>query len=333
MEGNFRAWVNWKRLLAIRELMLVGVVLGGGLILHCSSPNFLTGPNLDALLTGIVPDAFIAIGMTVLIASGGFDLSVGSVLALSGVATGTVLVATVGFPLWASLLLGTLAGLLTGLICGMVNGVVVTFAGVNPLIATLGMMMMARSLALVKTQSIPISGFPPEFAVLGQGRWGGQVSLSVVLMVVGILVADQFMRHSAFCRQVYYIGGNEQAAFLSGIPVRRIRLLTFLFSSFLAAFAGILVASRLMSATPTVGVSIELRVIAAAVIGGASLTGGEGTILGAFLGVLLMGLIGNGLTLWHVSPYWQDGVTGTILVLAVSLDMLLKRRRGRARSL
>jgi ribose transport system permease protein len=148
-------------------------------------------------------------------------------------------------------------------------------------------------------------------------------------MVVLIVIADLFMRHSAFCRQVYYIGGNPQAAFLSGIPVRRMRMFTFLFSGFLAAFAGIMVASRLMTATPTVGEKIELRVIAAVVIGGASLAGGEGTILGAFLGVLLMGLIGDGLTLWHASPYWQDGVTGSILVLAVSLDMLLKRRQGR----
>lgn len=321
MEGNFLGGIRWRRLLAIRELMLVGVVLAAGLILHFTNPNFFTSSNLDALLTGIVADAIIAIGMTVLIASGSFDLSVGSVLALSGVATGTVLVETANLPL------GVLAGLATGLACGTVNGIVVTFAGVNPLIATLGMMMMARSFALVKTQSIPISGFPQAFAMLGQGRLGSQVSLSVALMVVFILVADQLMRHSAFCRQVYYIGGNAQAAFLSGIPVRRIRLLTFLFSSFLAAFAGIMVASRLMSATPTVGALIELRVIAAVVIGGASLTGGEGTILGAFLGVLLMGLIGNGLTLWHVSPYWQDGVTGAILISAVSLDMLLKRRQ------
>jgi ribose transport system permease protein len=303
--------------------MLVGVVLAVGLILHVTNRHFFTGENLDTILTGLVPDAIIAIGMTVLIASGSFDLSVGSVLALSGVATGTVLVAT------GNISLGILAGLATGLACGLVNGLVVTFAGVNPLIATLGMMMMARSLALVKTQSIPISGFPPTFALLGQGRFGGHVSLSIVLMVWLILSADQFMRYSAFCRQVYYIGGNPQAAFLSGIPVRRLRLFTFLFSGFLAAFAGIMVASRLMTAPPTVGVLIELRVIAAVVIGGASLAGGEGTILGAFLGVLLMGLIGNGLTLWHVSPYWQDGVTGSILVLAVSLDMLMKRRRGR----
>lgn len=309
--------------MAIRELMLVGVVLAVGLILYSTNPNFFTGANLDALLTGIVPEAIIAIGMTMLIASGSFDLSVGSVLALSGVAGGTVLVITANIPL------GILAALATGLACGLVNGVVVTLAGVNPLIATLGMMMMARSLALVKTQSIPISGFPEAFATLGQGRLGGHVSLSVALMAVLIVLADLFMRHSAFCRQVYYIGGNLQAAFLSGIPVRRLRLFTFLFSGFLAAFAGIMVASRLMSAPPTVGEKIELRVIAAVVIGGASLAGGEGTILGAFLGVLLMGLIANGLTLWHVSPYWQDGVTGAILVLAVSLDMLTKGRRRR----
>ena len=312
-----------KRLLAMRELMLAAVVATVSLVLHLTHRNFLTSSNLDALLTGMVPEAILAISMTLLIASGGFDLSVGSVLALSGVATGTVLVAT-GSMVW-----GLLAGLATGLACGAVNGVVVTYAGVNPLIATLGMMMMARSLALVKTQSQPISGFPPAFALLGRGKLSEEVSFSVVLMVVLILIADQFMRHSAFCRRVYYLGGNEQAAFLSGIPVRRMRLFTFLFSGFLAAFAGIMIASRLGTAAPTVGVLIELRVIAAVVMGGASLAGGEGTILGAFLGVLLMGLIGNGLTLWQVSPYWQDGVTGTILVFAVSLDMLLKQRRRR----
>jgi len=310
-----------RRLLGVRELTLMLIVLLAGSALKFASPHFLTAENIDTLLTGVVPEAIIAVGMTVLIVSGGFDLSVGSVLALGGVMAGTILQDMSNIPL------GILAGLGVGFTCGLANGLVITRARVTPLIATLGMMLIARSLALVKTQSIPISGFPRAFANLGQGKFLG-LPVPILIMAITVIVGDLLLRHTRFLRQVYYIGGNEKAARLSGLRVDSIRLFGYILSGLLSAFAGIMLASRLESAGPLAGQQIELRVIAAVVIGGASLAGGEGTILGAFLGVLLMGLIGNAITLLRISPYWQDTVTGAILVAAVAFDMLTRRRRS-----
>ncbi|MCC6443972.1 MAG: ABC transporter permease [Armatimonadetes bacterium] len=308
-----------KSLRAAREMTLFAIVLLAGLLLKFASPTFLTAINIDTLLAGVVPEAIIAVSMTILIVSGGFDLSVGSVMALGGVIAGTLL------KMEGSIALAALGGLGVGLACGLINGLVITRARVTPLIATLGMMLVARSLALVKTQSIPVSGFPHSFRMLGQGHFLG-IPVPILVMAVTVMIGDLLLRHTRYLRQVYYIGGNEKAARLSGIRVDAVRLFGYSLSGVLSAFAGILLASRLASASPTVGSQVELRVIAAVVIGGASLAGGEGTILGAFLGVLLMGLIGNAITLLGISPYWQDTVTGAILVAAVAFDMLTKRR-------
>jgi ribose transport system permease protein len=315
-----------KKLLAVRELLLLLMVLVLGAILSLASPHFLTPGNILTLLINNLPEFLCAIGMTILIVSGGFDLSVGSVLALAAVMGGWVMSLMAGQPAALVVLTGVAVSLAVGAAFGVFNGVVVTKARVNPLIATLGTMLVARSLVLVKTSSYSVD-FPQAFKEFSKLALFGRINGFVIIILIAVVVGDLLLRHSRYLRQVYYIGGNERAARLSGIPVDSVRLVTYIVSSLLAAVAGILLASRLGSASPLAGQQLELRVIAATVIGGASLAGGEGTIAGAFLGVLLMAFISNGLTMMHVSPYWADTVTGGILVAAVALDMLLRRKR------
>jgi ribose transport system permease protein len=222
--------------------------------------------------------------------------------------------------------LAILITLVLGLVIGAGNGALVAFLNVNPLIATLGTMSVARGLALVMTEGYNVSSLPDGFTQLGQE---GPLQLPWMVWITAVLIiaGDLALRRTRFLRQVYYIGGNERAAQLSGIPVHRMRVFTYMLSGLLASLAGILLAARLSTAVPTAGQGLELQVIAAAIIGGASLAGGEGTVLGAVLGVVFLSLISNALTILSVSVFWQIVVTGVILIAAVSIDMLLRRRQ------
>jgi ribose transport system permease protein len=316
--------VDWpalgRRLGEFRELALIVILLGSMVLMSQLSPNFLTVGNLRSVLIGMVPGGIIAIGMAVLLASGGFDLSVAAVMALCGTVAAWLVVHSVG--VIGSILLT----LLLGLGIGAVNGGLVTFLRVNPLIATLGTLSVARGLALVMTEGYNISGLPSSFTQLGEGDHLG-LPWMVWIMVALVVLGDLALRRTRFLRQVYYLGGNERAARLSGIRVDALRVFTYMLSGTLAALAGVLLAARLSTAVPTAGQGLELTVIAATVIGGASLAGGEGTVLGAVLGVGFLALIANSLTLLEVSIFWQEVTTGIVLVIAVSLDMLLRRRR------
>jgi ribose transport system permease protein len=309
-----------RRMLATRETTLAALILVIVLVMSQATPYFLTMANFRAMAIGLTPTAIIAIGMTILLVSGGFDLSVGAVLALSS--TAVALMMTGGLPI----ALSVLCALLIGAAFGLANGLIVTRLGVNPLVATLGTMSVARGAALVLTEGFSVSNLPPAFAYVGGANWLGlpaMVWITLALVVLG----DLALRHARYLRQAYYIGGNEKAARLSGIPVDAVRCAAFVLTALLAALAGVLLASRLMSGTPTAGAALELQVLAAAVIGGASLRGGEGTVLGAFLGVIFVALINNAMTMLAVSIYWQMVVTGCVLIVAVALDMLLRRRR------
>jgi ribose transport system permease protein len=310
----------WRRLVEVRELtlLLLVVLLIAGMSL--TSPYFLTMANFRAVAVGMAPTAIVAIGMTVLLVSGGFDLSVGSNLALCGTVAALLMAKGAGIPLAVA---GAMA---LGALIGLANGVIVTRLGVNPLVATLGTMSMARGAALVMTEGFSIGGLPPAYGWVGSARWLG-VPLAFWIMLALVLVADLALRHSLFLRQVYYVGGNEKAARLSGIPVDRVRTVAFVLTGLLAAFAGVLLASRLMSGTPTAANAMELQVLAACVIGGASLRGGEGTVLGAFLGVVFVALVNDAMTMLRVSIYWQMIVTGAVLVAAVVLDRLARKSR------
>lgn len=309
-----------KAFVDIRELTLVFLIAAIIIVMSNVNPYFLSFSNFRAVAVGMAPTAIIVIGMAILLASGGFDLSVGSVMALSSTVVAMLLLTGMPIPL------AIICGLILGGVIGAANGVLVTGLGINPLIATLGTMSIARGIALVLTEGFSVSSLPTGFAWIGKSTVAG-LPIIVLLTITLVLTFDLAVRHTRFFRQVYFIGANEKAAMLSGINVSRVRIILYALTGVLAALAGVLLASRLMSGTPTAGNGIELQVLAAAVIGGASLRGGEGTILGAFLGVIFVALINNTMTMLAVSIYWQMIVTGTVLVCAVALDMLIRNRR------
>lgn len=309
-----------KAFVDIRELTLIALIAVIIISMSLLNPYFFSFANFRAVGVGMTPNAIIVIGMAILLASGGFDLSVGSVMALSSTVVAMLLLDGMPIPL------ATICGLILGAVAGLANGVLVTGFGINPLIATLGTMSITQGIALVLTEGFSVSSLPAEFAWIGKASFLG-LPMLIVLTLVLVIAFDLAVRHTRFFRQVYFIGANEKAAMLSGIHVNRVRIIAYVLTGMLAALAGVLLASRLMSGTPTAGNGIELQVLAAAVIGGASLRGGEGTILGAFLGVVFVALINNSMTMLAVSIYWQMIVIGAVFVSAVALDMLI---RGKA---
>ncbi|MEQ8306103.1 MAG: ABC transporter permease [Hoeflea sp.] len=310
-----------KAFVDIRELTLIALIVTIIVVMANLNPYFLSFSNFRAVAVGMAPTAIIVIGMAILLASGGFDLSVGSVMALSSTVVAMLLLAGVPIPL------AVLGGLSLGAIIGVLNGLLVTGLGINPLIATLGTMSIARGIALVLTEGFSVSSLPASFAWIGKADIGG-FPVIVLITILLVVLFDLAVRHTRFFRQAYFIGANEKAAMLSGIHVTRVRIILYALTGVLAALAGVLLASRLMSGTPTAGNGIELQVLAAAVIGGASLRGGEGTILGAFLGVVFVALINNTMTMLAVSIYWQMIVIGGVLICAVALDMLIRSKRS-----
>jgi len=286
---------------------------------------FLSANNIKAMLVGISTEAVLVVGMTVVIVAGGFDISVGSVLALSGLAT--VLALKHGAPMP----IGVLAGLACGAACGLVNGLLVARVGMSPLIATLGMMMAARGLVTVHIHQYGATRsdqLPVGFLGLGQAQLlGTQGFWIVAIMFAVVLVGDILLRNLRWLRQAYYIGGNERAAALSGINVPRVRMVTFVICGVTAAIAGVLNSARFGTATYEAGQGVELFVIAECVIGGASLVGGQGTVLGAFLGVVLVNCIKVGLTQIGMPPDWQYVIVGASLIVFVTIDIVLAKRR------
>jgi ribose transport system permease protein len=257
--------------------------------------------------------------MTLVIITGGFDLSVGSTLALGGYVASVALLAGYGAATAVTL------GVLSGAIVGLVNGLIITKVKVNPLVTTLGTMTIVRGIVLVQTQGRVVTGFPQSFRQIGEGQVFG-IFYPVLIFLGLLIVADFLLRHSRFLRQNYYVGGNEEAARLSGINVDRVRMVMYVVTGMLAALAGVITAAKNSSAQANVGQGAELRAIAAVVIGGASLSGGTGTVLGTFLGLLLTGMIANGLGFMSVSFYAEGIITGLILIVAVMIDQLTGER-------
>ncbi len=312
-----------RGLLQARELFLVLIIVAGGIVMSSVSPIFLRPGNIKAILLGLSVEATIAAGMTVLLVSGGLDMSVGSTMAFSGVVVTMLMKA--GVPVLPAVLLG----LLSGAIVGLINGSIVATWKVNPFIVTLGMLSIVRGFVLLLAQGVTIIDLPVAFTMIGQGEIFG-IQYPIVFTILLVLVGDTFLRRSRFFRQSYYIGGNEKAAVMTGIKVNRVKIINYVITGLLAAVAGIFFTARLAAASVTIGVGLELKVITAAVIGGASLSGGEGTIAGAFLGSILMATLINSLNLLGIDVYWQNVFTGLILVFAVVLDKVLKQRRAEA---
>jgi ribose transport system permease protein len=307
-------------ILRLREISMVVLILIMGTAMSILSPYFLDKANFIAIARGFSMEGLVVVGMSILLIAGKFDLSVGSVMALAMIISAWLI-----GPAKMPYIVAVLGGVGVGVLAGTINGIVVTRIKVPPLIATLGMMSIARGIALGFTEGRAITNIPADFGFIGQGSVLG-VPLIIIYMVVIVLIADILLRRGRVFRQLYYVGSSEKSARLSGIKVEQVVLWAFIASGALAALAGVISMARLTSGVPTAFAGVELRIIAACVIGGMSLSGGEGTIIGAILGLIFMALVTNALTLFGVSIYWEGVVTGTILMVAVSLDRLSRRR-------
>ncbi len=317
------AAVRRKRALgtyAGRQLGTFAGLLALCAILWGATPHFLTVSNLLNVLEQTALNAIVAMGMTYVIISGGIDLSVGSVLAVAGI--GLALALESGLP--APIAIGI--ALASGLSCGLINGLLITVGRLPPFIATLGMMSVARGAALMLAEGRPISGFSDGFRALATERVLG-VPAPVLITIVIYAFAHFVLTRTVFGRATYAIGGNEEAARLSGVPVRFYKTAVYGVAGVASAAAAVLLTARLNSAQPTAGTMYELDAIAATVIGGSSLLGGEGSMTGTLVGALIMGVLRNGLNLLNVSSFVQQVVIGVVIIGAVTVDMGLKRRR------
>ncbi len=295
---------------------LVALVTG----LAIASPHFLTGPNLTTVIRQTTVINIMALGMTLIIIAGGIDLSVGSILAFGGF-IGTSSLAR-GYSIPAAIAIGIAAGTL----CGLVNGVLIAQLKVNPFIVTLGTMGIYRGVVLLISNGLPVHEIPLKFAFLGSGT--DMFGIPVVLWVLLVCAAAMhiLLEHTRLGRYAFSIGSNPDAAFYAGIPVAFNIVCVYAIAGGLTGLSGMIEASRLMSGQPTAGNGYELQAIAAVVIGGGSLRGGEGTVLGTLIGAFIMGLLSDGSDLLGINPYWQQVIIGAVIILAVWLDEVRKRR-------
>ena len=311
----------FKAVMGIREVGVIIPLVFAGIFFATNSEVFLYSANIMSILRNTSFVFIAAIGMTFLIISGAFDLSVGAVYAFAGVFAGILM--TNGVPIFFSIVIATV---FTGVLFGGLNGFFVQKIGLPPLLATLGAMNIARGIVTGVQKGMPIYPLPDNFDAIGQGGFfkGTVIELPFVVLIALLfgVIAAFILKKTLYGRMVCAVGGNEETARLAGIPTKKIAFSVYILVSMLAAFAGILVSSRLGSAQPNVGFGYELQVIASVVIGGTSLLGGAGTIAGTFLGSLFMATISNGMTLVKISPFWQQLILGIVLLLACSLDNL-----------
>ena len=298
---------------------LLFVILLVGLSLTMMTDTFFSVANLTNVARQVSINGILAVGVTFVLLTAGVDLSLGSVVALSGVAC-----ATFAHPGDHSVFVPIAVGLLTGAACGLVNGVLVTRGGVAPFIVTLGMMTIARGLALIVSGGRPVANMSDELTALAGDFLG--IPIPVLCFAGVALAAWFFLRNFRLGRHIYAVGGNENAARAAGVPVERVKLFAYGLCGLLTGLAGVVLAARITTGQPNAGQAYELDAIAAVVIGGTSLAGGVGTISGTLLGVLLIGVINNGLDLQGVSSYYQAVIKGVIIVGAVWLD----RRQARS---
>jgi Ribose/xylose/arabinose/galactoside ABC-type transport systems, permease components len=302
-------------------LIIVSIGIGIAVYFKAGENLFFTSDNILTLLRQASFNAIMAAGVSVVIITAGIDLSIGSVWALSSVVMAFVCV-NKGWA-WT---LSVLVGLAVGLACGLVNGWGVTLLRIPPFVATLGMMSIARGLAEVITGGFQISGLPNAFQWWGQGNIFG-VPVPVIVAVGIIVLTWALLRFTRLGRYIYAVGGNEAAAHLSGVPVNKVKLFAYAYCGTLAALAGLLATARMGSVRPSDALGYELDAIAASVIGGISLMGGQGSVLGTAVGAALIGVLRNGMVLLDVSAFWQKVVIGTVIIIAVALDYLVWRRR------
>lgn len=316
--------VNW--LITRQEFWVFIAVVAAGLFLSFATDSFATGNNLFNITRNFTFTAIIALGMTIVIITGGIDLSVGSVLCLCSMVLGEVMNA--GY----SLEIGILAAIVTALVIGGFNGLLIAYFGFPPFVVTLGMLSIARSLAMVASNNTVVYQFGPDQAkllFLGGGSFLFGISNPVIYTIVLALFVAFVLRWTKFGRYVFAIGGNEKAATLTGVPVRHIKVAVYMISSLSAGIAGIVETGWLGAVTTNLGNGLELQVIAATVIGGANLAGGFGTAFGALIGSALIEVIRNSLGLLGIGAFWQGTFVGAFIIIAVSFDRLRNYAQSR----
>jgi ribose transport system permease protein len=323
--ANNQFLVNLKKLFSFRETTLVLMIVLMFIIIPVVNPIFATGQNIITTLLSVSTKGIVGIGVTLILISGVIDLSVGAMVAVTCSVFGRVYLST------GSLFLGALAGLITALLGGLINGTLVTRFGLSAFIATLATNGIGRGLNMVLTKGTPIklTALPPGYRVLGSGSLF-RVPYVIFFFIILSLIGHFFLKRSKILRQNVYTGSNIKAAAFSGVKTKKVLLLTFLFSGFVAWIAAQMSVARFLTASPTFGSGWETELIAAAVIGGATLTGGEGSIIGTALGLILLGFVSSAIVLLGISVYWQNLISNMILLLAVLLDAFVESRKRRS---
>ncbi|BAK79785.1 ribose ABC transporter [Candidatus Arthromitus sp. SFB-mouse-Yit] len=279
----------------------------------------MTLSNITNIFTQVSTNAIIAIGMTFVILTGGIDLSVGSTVAISGALAASILKSTNNIPL------AILVAAITGIVIGLINGILISKGKLQAFIVTLATMTIFRGATLVFTNGTPISKLSETFVKIGNGKIGF-IPIPVIITIVILIISIYLLTQTRFGRYLYALGGNEDSAKLSGINTNKIKTLVYVISGFASSIAGIIITSRIGSASPNAGTSFELDAIAAVVIGGTSLSGGEGKITGTIIGALIIGVLNNGLNLMNVSPFYQSIVKGLVILIAVLLDKKSRKK-------
>jgi ribose transport system permease protein len=302
-----------QRLLPFLTLIILFIAL------TIATPHFLTAINLASVARQTAVINIMALGMTLVIITGGIDLSVGSILAISGL-FGTMAIKD-GYPIPLAILIGIGCGLL----CGLLNGLMITQLRINAFIVTLGTLEAYRGFALVVSKGLPVHEIPDSFSFLGDGNLFG-IPFSLWLLALCAVLMHFVLEHTKLGRYAFAIGSNSAAAYYAGVPIKFHLTAVYAIAGMLAGLAGMIEASRLMTGQPTAGQGYELQAIAAVVIGGGSLQGGEGSVIGTLIGAFIIGLLSNGSDLLGVNPYWQQVIIGAVIIAAVAFDELRKRR-------
>jgi ribose/xylose/arabinose/galactoside ABC-type transport system permease subunit len=308
-------YLQWQR---IAEYVIVVAIILESIVFAVIAPQFFSVPNLINVALSIAITGILAVGMTAVILTGGIDLSVGSVAALAGVVA-AMIAANGG----ASVFLGALAALGIGLAVGLFNGFTIAQFRVPPFVTTLAMLTICRGLAFIVTGGRSIGNLPASFGFLGRERLLG-VPVPVLLMFVVFAIGWFVLRRMTLGRYIYAVGGNREAAYLAGVNTKGVTLLVYVLNGLLVGLAGLVLASRLGAGVPNAGLQYELDVIAAVVVGGTSLMGGRGSVIGTFWGAVFIGILNNGLNLAGIDPYMQKIALGLVILLAVLADQLNK---------
>ena len=312
----------FQNLMTKKEFIVIVLIIILFLFLVFSNDIFLNKNNINSLQTSIAPKAIIATGMMILLITGVFDLSVGSVMGLAGVVTSLCIVKGI------SVGLSIMIGLLTGMGFGFFNGILVAIVGVNPLITTISTMYMGRSLINVLLEGSArhgIRGFSQSFVAIGANKTFGLYNMVWIMLII-VIAMQIIITKTTWGKKIYYFGGNPEAAKMIGINTKKIRITTYVFSGLLAALAGILVTARFEMASRVLGSGLELNIIISCLVGGGSITGGRGSVMGALLGCIFMSLVQNSFTILQIGDFWQSIVIGSLLILVVTLDAYFQMR-------